>query len=190
MGVNGALILRQLDEIIPDGEGYKRSIDVTEQIKGSAGAVLTGTTTNAGVGAIETNYDGILCDASGTAVLSLKMLVPRDYDAQKDYMAVRFLAKMGGDTDSAITIDAACFQKEEATALSSDLDPTVSGAINTNTENAGWVEVVADGLGLTPGAGLYWEFTTDAHTSDAIDIYAVEVEYYSDLVYHDTTDRR
>lgn len=188
MGVNGALFLRQLDEI-RNGDGYKKSIDVTEQIKGSAGAVLTSTTTNAGVGAIETNFDGIICDASGTAVLSLKMLVPRDYDSSVDNMKIRFLAQMGGSTDTAIAIDAALFQKEVETALSSDLDPTISGSINTLAEVADWVEIEADGLGLTPGSGLYWEFTTSAHTSDAIHIYAVEVEYYSTLVYNDETDR-
>lgn len=189
MGINGAMFLKQLDGIKPDGGGFKRSIDVTEQIKGSAGAALSGTTTNAGVGAIETNYDGIICDASGTAVLSLKMLVPRDDDEEKDYMAVRFLAQMGGSTNTAIAIDATCFQKKVGTALGSDLDPTISGSINTLAEVAGWVEVVADGQGLVPGSGLYWEFTTTAHTTDAIHIYAVEVEYYSDLVYNDEDDR-
>lgn len=190
MGINGALFLRQLDRILPDAEGFKRSIDVTEQIKGAAGVVLDGTTTNAGVGAIETNYDGIICNASGTAVLSLKMLVPRDYDEGKDYMAVRFLAQMGGNTNTAVAIDAACFQKKVETALGSDLDPTISGSINTLAEVADWVKVVADGQGLVPGSGLYWEFTTSAHTTDAIHIYAVEVEYYSDLVYNDDSDRR
>lgn len=188
MGVNGALFLKQLDDV-RIGDGFKRSIDVTEQLKGSAGVVLDGTTTNAGVGAIETNYDGVICNSSGTAVLSLKMLVPRDYDVDIDNMKVRFLAQMGGNTDSAIAIDAALFQKKVETALSADLDPTISGSINTLAEVADWVEVEADSLGLVAGSGLYWEFTVSAHTTDAIHIYAVEVEYFSTLVYSDDTDR-
>ena len=189
MGLNGAFFLKQLDGIIPDGEGFKRSIDVTEQIKGAAGVELTSTCTNVGRGAIETNYDGIIADASGTAVMSLSMLVPRDYDADKDYMAVRFLTQMGGSTDTAIHIIGACWQKKVATALGSDLAPTQSAHIPVLTTKAGWVEVVADGEGLVPGSALYWEFTTTAHTNDAIHIYAVEVEYYSDLVYNDQDDR-
>jgi len=187
-GLNPATFLKKLDGTIT-GIGIKKSIDVTEQIKGSAGAALTSTTTNAGIGAIETNFDGIICDASGTAVLSLKMLVPRDYDKDIDKMRVRFLAQMGGSTNSSVAIDAALFQKKVETALSADLDPTISGSINTLAEVADWVEVVADSQGLIPGSALYWEFTTSAHTTDAIHIYAVEVEYWSNLVYNDRDDR-
>jgi hypothetical protein len=183
------MFLQQLDGIVPDGIGFKRSINVTEQIKGTAGAALSATTTNVGRGAIETNYDGIICDSSGTAVLTLSMLVPRDYDAQKDEMRVRFLAQMAGNTNNAIHIIGALWQKKVATALGSDLTPTQSDHIPTLATKAGWVEVVADGEGLVPGSAIYWEFTTSAHTTDAIHIYAVEVEYFSDLVYNDEADR-
>lgn len=187
-GLNPATYLKRLEGTIA-GNGFKKSIDVTELIKGSAGVALDGTTTNAGIGAIETNYDGIICNASGTAVLSLKMLVPRDYDASIDKMRVRFLAQMGGNTDNSVEIDAACWQKKVGAALGSDLDPTISASINTLAEVAAWVEIVADGQGLVPGSGLYWEFTTSAHTTDAIHIYAVEIEYFSTLVYNDADDR-
>lgn len=187
-GLNPATFLKKLEGTVT-GVGFKKSIDVTEQIKGSAGVALDATTTNAGRGAIETNYDGIICNASGTAVLSLSMLVPRDYDATVDKMRVRFLAQMAGNTNDAIHIDAALFQKKVETALSSDLDPTISGHIPTLASKADWVEVVADAQGLVPGSALYWEFTTTAHTTDAIHIYAVEVEYFSDLVYYDMDDR-
>jgi len=187
-GLNAGTFLSKMDGTVT-GIGIKKSIDVTEKIKGTAGAALSGTTTNVGRGAIETNFDGIIADASGTAVLTLAMVVPRDYDKDVDKMRVRFLAQMAGATNTAIKIDAALFQKKVVTALSSDLNPTISAAIPVLATKAGWVEVVADSLGLVPGSALYWEFTTTAHTTDAIHIYAVEVEYWGNIVYNDRDDR-
>jgi hypothetical protein len=187
--MNAGNMLQEMQGIVTGAYALKKTIDVTEQIKGTAGAALSGTTTNVGRGAIETNFDGIVCSASGTAVLSLALAVPRDYDQDLDYCKVKFLAQMGGNTNNDIHIDAALFQKKVATALSADLDPVISGHIPTLASKADWVEIDASSLGLVPGSAIYFEFTTSAHTTDAIHIYAVEFEYKTDLVYYNRADR-
>jgi hypothetical protein len=75
--------------------------------------------------------------------------------------------------------------------LSTDLNPTISAAISKTsaTTGTGWVEIVASGLGLKPGATVTWVFTVSAHTSDEVNVYGLEVVYNSDLVYYDPSDR-
>ena len=190
MSMQPGLFLRNTDRIIT-GYGFKKSVNVIEWLKASDGTALTGTTTNVGRGAIETSFLGIIGASSGTFAMNLCFKVPWDYDQSIDTMKVRFLAQMGGNTNSAVKLDAALYQKKVATALSADLNPTISAAIPTLATKAGWVEIVATNLGLVAGSGASWVITSSGtHTTDAIHIYAAEVEYYSDLVYYDREIRR
>ena len=191
MSMQPGLFLRNTDRIIT-GYGFKKSVDVLSMVRAAAGTVLSGTTTNAGVGTPETGFVGaIIGDASGTFAVNLTHKVPWDYDQSIDIMKVRFLAQMGGATNSAVKLDAALYQKKVDAAVSADLNPTISAVIPTSTTKAEWIEIVATGLGLVAGSGLNWVITQSAaHTTDAIWIYDVEVEYYSDLVYYDRDKRR
>lgn len=186
MGLNAATFLKRLEGIVT-GNGFKKSIDVTDMLKTSAGLILTAST-HPGKAALETNLYGIQAVAGQTALGSLLLQVPRDYDKSIDKMYFRFLANSVGDTDTP-TIDAAIYQKKSMTALSADLNPTISTAVNNNTTKAGWVEIKVEGKGLEPGASLFVVFTSGAHGTDVLNIYAVEMVYYSDLVYYESSER-
>lgn len=170
------------------GNGYKKILEGIDINSIRVTGLIPTASTEPSRESLETNFEGMVVSSSQTAAGDLTFMVPRDYDKSKDYMAVRFLASSGGDTNTP-TIDATLFRKRAETALSSDLDPDISAAVNNSTTDAGWVEVVASGLDLDPGDAITWVFTTSAHTTDALDIYAVEVVYYGDDEYNVIADR-
>ena len=187
-GVNPATFLKRIDGIIT-GSGFKRVIQGVNinTVKADGGLILTAST-NPNRNAVETSFDALVVTNNQTDLGRLVFNVPRDYDKSLDYMRLRFLAESAGDTDEP-TIDAAIYLKRAETALSSDLDPTISDAVNTNTVGAGYVEVNCDGLDLRPGDALNIEMTTSAHTTDSLHVYGLEAVYKSDLVYFDKADR-
>lgn len=140
---------------------------------------------------LETNFEGLVVSASQTVAGDLTFLVPRDYDPIRDSLRVRFLTQMGGTTDTSIEIDASLYRKREGVALTSDLDPVISASIVISTTNAGWVEVNADTQALQPGDAVTFVFSTTAHTTDAVNIYAVEVVYFGTKSgqYYKTSER-
>ena len=176
-------------ERIVTGIGFKRSIPGLDinSLRDADGIIPTAST-EPGRNALETSFDGVDVSSSQTDLGSLTFMVPRDYDATVDKLRIRFLAQSAGDTNTP-TIDAAIYRKRAGAALSSDLDPTISAAVNNNTTTAGWVEVKAEGLGLQPGDALTCIFTTSAHTTDALNIYALEVVYVGDLAYYEESER-
>ena len=176
-------------ERVVTGTGFKRSIPGLDinSLRDADGIIPTAST-EPGRNALETSFDGVDVSSSQTDLGSLTFMVPRDYDATVDKLRIRFLAQSAGDTNTP-TIDAAIYRKRAGAALSSDLDPTISAAVNNNTTTAGWVEVKAEGLGLQPGDALTCIFTTSAHTTDALNIYALEVVYVGDLAYYEESER-
>jgi len=184
--MNPATFLKNTERIIT-GQGFKRVIQGLDinALRDADGTILTASTEPSRE-ALETYSIGVVVSSSQTDLGNLAFQVPRDYDQTIDKMYVRFLANSGGTTD-APTIDATLYQKKIGTALSADLDPTISAAVakTSATTGAGWVEVAAEGEGLVAGASVSWFFTTSAHTTDALNVYALEVVYYSDLAYYD-----
>jgi len=175
-------------ERITTGSGFKRVIQGVDinSMRLATGAILAADSGNPGRVSLETYFEGVVQPNAQTDLGSLTFQVPRDYDQSIDKMYVRFLANSGGTTN-APTIDAALYQKKIGTALSADLNPTISAAVakTSATAGAGWVEIAAESLGLVAGAGVTWVLTTSAHATDTLAIYALEVVYYSDLAYYD-----
>jgi hypothetical protein len=176
-------------EAMVTGYGFKKILEGVDinSLRDSDGTILTAATEPSRE-ALETSFIGAVVSSSQTDLGTLTFVVPRDYDADVDKMYIRFLCNSAGTTNIP-TIDAALYRKRAGAALSSDLDPTISAAVNTSTSYAGWVEITADGLDLNPGDAVTWVFTTSAHTADALNIYGVEVVYYSDLVYYENSER-
>ncbi len=187
-GLNAAHFLKQLDGVIT-GSGFKRVIQGVNinTVRADGGLILTNST-NPSRTAVETSFDALVGASSQTDLGRLVFNIPRDYDQSLDFLRIRFLVQSAGDTNTP-TIDGAIYRKRGGVALSADLDPTISGAINTLTALADYVEINADGLGMRPGDALNVELTASAHTTDAIHIYGLEVVYKSDLVYFSKTDR-
>lgn len=189
MGFNPSTFLKNTERIIT-GKGFKRVIQGVglDSLKLTTGLQIPVATANLERLALETSYLGVAVVAGQTDLGMLMFQVPRDYDKSIDKMYVRLLANSAGATN-APTIDATLYQKKPLTALSSDLNPTISAAVNLLAVKAGWVEVKAETLGLEPGAMLTWTFTTGAHATDILHVYGLEVVYYSDLVYYVDEER-
>ncbi len=187
MGLNGATYLKELDTIIP-GQGFKRMIPGIgiNSWRDAAGLILTGSTAPLRA-SLETNFEGVQSASGTTDGGSIQFEIPRDYDQAVNKLRVRFLAQ-SANTDVP-TIDAALYVKRAGAALSADLDPTISAAINTAAALADYVEINCDGLDIEPGDAIHMDLTLSAHASHAANIYALEIEYHSTQVYYDKTDR-
>ena len=184
--MSGSSYLSQLNDIVP-GLGFKKAESVMGSIRDTSGAPLTNATTPP-ITAVETYFLAIVPASSSTFTGEFMWKVPRDYDQVKDQLRLRFLVNSAGDTDTP-TLDAAIYRKRAGVALTADLDPTISAAVPNNTAIADWREINIDGNGLQPGDVLNIEVTASAHTTDALNIYDVEMEYRSTLVYYDKEDR-
>ena len=187
MSMNPATFLKNTERIVT-GQGFKKVIPGIglSALKTSAGLELTASTAMKRA-SFETVFEGVASASGTTDGGSLQFVIPRDYDETVDKLKVRFLCQSAG-TDVP-TIDAAMYRKREGVAISSDLDPTISGAINTATVLADWVEINCDGLGMHAGDAVHMDLTWSAHASHDANMYGLEVEYHSDLVYYDKTDK-
>lgn len=185
--MNPGTFLKKLEGVIT-GFGFKRTVPGIgiESLRDSDGTILTGATEPLRA-SLETNFEGIQSTAGQTDLGTLQFVIPRDYDENNDELLVRFLAQSAG-TDVP-TIDATLYRKREGVAISADLDPTISGAINSLTALADWVEVDCSDLSLKPGDAIHMDLTLSAHASHATNIYGLEVVYRSDLVYFEDTER-
>jgi plastocyanin len=169
-------------------QGLKRATLTLHDLHLASGAPLAADSGNPMYATLETYFEGVQLASSQTSLGSLTFMVPRDYDATVDKLRVRFLANSAGDTNTP-TIDATLYRKRSGAALSADLDPTISAAVNSNTNKAGWVEIKAESLDLEPGDAVTFLFTTSAHTTDALNVYALEVVYFGDLAYYEEDER-
>lgn len=187
MSMNPATFLKNCDRIIT-GQGFKRIIPgITLASLRTSGGLDLEAGTSMKRASLETHFEGVASAAGETDGGSLQFVIPRDYDQTVDKLKVRFLAQSAG-TDTP-TIDAALYRKRAGVAISTDLNPTISAAINSATDLADWVEINCDSLSLRPGDAIHMDLTFGTHTSHDANIYALEVEYHSDLVYYDSTDR-
>ena len=189
--MNPATFLSNCQRIVTGWPGLKCNLPGVDinAVRDADGTILTGATEPSRE-ALESSFIGLVVSFSATDLGTLSFMVPRDYDATVDKMYVRFLVSSGGTTDAPI-LDAALYRKREGVALSSDLNPTASPAIpkTSATTGAAWRQIAAERLGLLPGDGLTWVLSTGTHTSDAVNVYAIEVVYYSDLAYWKCEDR-
>lgn len=188
-GLNAANWLHRVRFSIT-GDGFKREIQGINinTLRLATGGILAVDSGNPGRVTLETYFEGVQLPSSQTDLGSLTFKIPRDYDETVDKLHIRFKANSAGDTNTP-TIDAAMYRKRDATALSADIDPTISAAVNTNTAKADWVEVVSEGDGWAAGDSVTCLFTTSVHTTDALNVYDLEVIYASDVVYFEADER-
>jgi len=186
--MNEANFLKKLEGLVT-GDGFKRVIQGVNinTLRDDAGIILTASTEPSRE-ALETVFDGVVVSASQTDLGRLAFQIPRDYDESVDKLHIRFLCNSAGDTNTP-TIDGTMYRKRAGAAVSADIDPTISAAVNNNTAKADWVEIVSEGDGWHAGDAVCCEFTTSAHTTDALNVYGLEVVYASDLVYYEDDER-
>ena len=193
MGITGGTFLQQLGSIIT-GKGFKRivpGIGINSLTEADGDKLDNGSTPAMAAG--ETNGLVVTVAACATLLGCLNFVVPEDYDESLDYLRVRVLGVLGteaaGTTDTTVGWTAVAYRKRASAALSSDLAPTAAGDIPIATSYASWLEFDLDGNSLQGGDVIHMQIDSEAHTTDSIDVSALEVVYKSDLVYFDKADR-
>lgn len=180
-------ILKELDQIPANlGDGFKatKNLDVPGDLVTAAGLNLTASSAPAVLN-IETHAIAVQSAASGTALGSFVFVVPEDYDTTRDHLHFKALVQMAGATDTpSLTVTA--YKKSPGAALSAALTVVASAPASAA---ASYLDVKATGNGLKGGDVLTVNLITGAHTTDACNLYGVEVEYRSQIVYGDTTKR-
>lgn len=183
MGLNAATFLHDVKGIVT-GNGFLKTIsDVSMNDLTEADGDKLDNGSTPPLAALESNGLGVAVASSTTFAGCLNFTLPRDYDQSNDYLKIRILCGIIGGTDSGDTMDCTAYVKRANTALGSDLDPDVSGAMGATVATVDWVELDLSGNSLQGGDVVHVTLSTSAHTNDAVHIYALEVEYKSCFVY-------
>jgi len=161
-------------------------------VRTSAGLTLTGAT-NPEIEATETNALALAGQTDDNGLGTITWMVPRDYDEDADVLKLHALASMAGATDASVKIDATVYSKRAGTALTADLDPTISGNIPASaspTDDAAIVTVDISSQSLQAGDALTINMVASGtHTTDLIHIFSLELEYKSTIVPNEYSDR-
>lgn len=185
-----------LDElsVIPNNSGdgirVSRPLNLPADVRTIAGLVLTAATVPAVVAA-ETNALIVQVIAGQTQGGSFVFEVPKDYDETADELKINVLSNSSANTD-APTLDATVYRKRAGVALSADLNPAATAAISksaTPATAASIRTIDVSGKGIKGGDVLTINLVTGAHATDAVNIYAINVQYKSQLVFNPLTDR-
>jgi hypothetical protein len=124
------------------------------------------------------NVPIITSAASQTTVATYGFLVPRDYDENSDQIRVRILARMGGATNTpTLTVASSTTLLGGTVGVAGT---SVTSAALSNVEAA--YEFDLSGQGLTRDEILSFVITAGAHTTDALQIFAIEIVYASCIV--------
>lgn len=190
--MNQYQFLSQLKGIpTPGGDGVRVTKFIApDALKTAAGLVLTAATTPAVVN-LETNAIAAQAVASSNLGGSFVFEVPKDYDQVADELKINVQAVSGGNTDSP-TLTVTAYRKRAGVALTAALTVTASAAIPKSATPATALAertVLLSGNSLKAGDILTVNLVTGAHTTDAVNIYGVEVQYKSSIVFQDTTAR-
>jgi len=185
MGLTGGTFLHQVKEIIT-GEGFLKSIQipVTSVHLFSSGAPLTTTvSSNPGPDKFDTNITGLTWAADKVVKAGFDLVIPEDYDESQDHCKLRFRAKMAGSTNTP-GLDAVAYHEDAGTT---DLDPTISADLSTTLA---WVEIDLSDNSFSAGDAVSVGVFPEAHSTDAVQVYGMELEYRSTLVYFDKDSAR
>lgn len=178
--------LKQLNLIPPfGGDGIRRKIDVpVTSIKTSAGLTLTAATTPTIVN-VDTNAIGIVAAASTTASGSFIFTVPGDYDSVADELKFLVTAAMGGATNTP-TLTVTAYSRRPGSALGSALTAVASAAVSA-TSAVKTISLTAPAL--RAGDIVTVNLVSGAHTTDALNIYGVQIQYKGGIVLASPSDR-
>ena len=178
--------LQHIKDIVT-GNGFLKSRQIP--LRGvplfSTGAALTTTlTTNPGPDKFDTNITGLSWAAGKVVKAGIDLAIPMDYDESQDHCKLRFRAKMAGGTDTATALDAVAYHEDAGTT---DLDPTISADLSSTLAT---VEIDLSGNAFSAGDAVSVGVFPEAHGTDAVQVYSMELEYRSTLVYFDKDSAR
>lgn len=178
--------LQHIKDIVT-GNGFLKSIQIPmiSVHLFSSGAPLTTTlSTNPGQDKFDTNITGLSWASGKVVKAGIDLAIPMDYDESQDHCKLRFRAKMDGGTDTATALDAVAYHEDDGTA---DLDPTISDDLSTTLAT---VEIDLSGNSFSAGDAVSVGVFPETHANDAVQVYSMELEYRSTLVYFDKDSAR
>lgn len=185
MGMNPGTFLSRCGRILT-GFGFKKNIPISlyDFHLESTGAPLTTTIgTNPGFDKKGTSskHTVLSWQAAKVVAAGIQVQVPDDYDETLDIFILKLKVAMDGGDDNP-NFGVAAYKNESDT----DLAPADTADLS---DTIAWVNVDLSGNGLVAGDNLTIDLTPEAHGNDSIDVFAVKVEYRSDLVYFDIDNR-
>jgi len=181
----GAGTLQKFRSFIYQGNGFlkNKAVSLHEVFLMSDGSYLTTTTsTNPGFTKVDTNALALVWAADKVVEAGLNIQVPDDYDKAKDHLKLKIKCVSAG-TD-APKIGTVAYLDSDSTT---DLGPDDTAAASTSLR---WLEVDLSGNSLEAGDTLTLGLTPAAHSSHALHVYAMKLEYRSTLVYADRSATR
>lgn len=186
--MNPYQFLKQLAGMPVGGDGIRREIDVALQsLRTTGGLILTGATAPS-IAAVETNGLAVVAAASSNLLGSFTLSIPKDYDNIRDELTIRVVANSAGDTDVP-TLTCTAYRKRAGAALTAALTVVVSAAIANNTAKAAERTITLSGNKLLADDVLTVNLVSAAHTTDAINIYDVDVVYRGNIVFTASSSR-
>ena len=114
--------------------------------------------------------------ASTTFDGAFNFIVPPDYNQSVDILTVAI--QIANSTTNTTAITATAYVKATATALSSVVTGTTSVTAPVSSNGITLYSTFA-GKGLKPGQSLWIILTNSAHTTDAVSIYGMDMQYAS-----------
>lgn len=183
--MNPGTFLQQVKDIVT-GNGFLRRMPIalSDVRLASTGAALTTTiSTNPGWDLFDTNIIGLTWAADKVVAAGICIQLPKDYDESEDHCKLVLRAKMGGSTDTP-GIDATAYHEDDG---ATDLDPTISADLSTTLAD---VTIDLSGNSFSAGDHITVCPFPEAHSSDAVQVYGIALEYRSTLVYFDKDSAR
>jgi len=124
----------------------------------------------------------VVWEVNDTLPVNVQFHIPDDYDETNDELKLRLKAAVVNASDTP-TITAAAYKDSDPTT---DLAPDATAALTTTFT---WVEFDLSDNGLVAGDIISIDITMGAHTNDSAYFIAAKVQYRSDLVFFDKTNR-
>lgn len=186
MGMSGGTFLHQVKEIIT-GAGFLKSVQipVSSVHLFSSGAPLTTTiSSNPGPDKFDTNITGLSWAADKVVKAGFDLVIPMDYDESQDYCKLVFRAKMAAGGTDTPGLDAVAYHEDAGTT---DLDPTISADLSVTLAD---VKIDLSGNSFSAGDAVSVGVFPEAHSSEAVQVYGMKLEYRSTLVYFDKDSAR
>ncbi len=147
--------------------------------------------TNVAIAADETNAIVAKVTLANDVVFNQDIAIPYDYDEAQDHLKVRVLVSMLTlSTDDDVEVDAEAYKKRAGVALGSDVAPVKVGTVLTVAEQ--WIETDVSGNTLIADDILIFKLITNGGndtSGEEVLLHAVQIEYKTDIVAFDNTDR-
>jgi hypothetical protein len=164
-----------------EGTGHVEVTIVNNDLANALSSINAAT----GLVASETNLRVFKAVAGTTAVGTVEIVIPRDYDEATDTLNLKILAAMSGATDTP-KLTVAAFRKRAGANIA-----TVHAGLQTTTALSSADKAISFNLsrkGLLRDDVITLIITSEAHATDAILVYGVQPSYRSCLVSYAETD--